>query len=92
MTMPSVTLNDVLPLIERLSSTDKAHLLSILSTRSNENVVAIDQSPTPDEAAARRERVQAVMGKYRDDLISTDEFLRLKHEDNEREEQRWRSM
>ena len=92
MTTQTVTLHDVLPLVERLSPTDKSHLLNILNSSMNEDDVALSQSRTADEAATRRERVQAFRGKYRDSLTSTEELLRIKHEGTEREEQSWRTM
>ena len=88
MTTQTVTLHDVLPLVERLSPTDKSDLLNILSSSMNEDDVGLSQSRTADEAATRRERVQAFRGKYRDSLTSTEEFRRIKHEDTEREEYR----
>ena len=74
MTTQTVTLHDVLPLVERLSPTDKSHLLNILNSSMNENGVGLSRSPTADEEAARRERVQAFRGKYRDSLTNSEEF------------------
>ncbi len=88
----TLSLQQVIPLVKKLSPTDQTKLLEIVSADIREYVATIvPASPTVDPATAeaeRKARVHALMGKYRNSLSSVDEFLRMKHEDNEREDGR----
>ena len=86
MTTQPVTLDQVIPLVKQLSLSDQAGLITVITTTLQQQLAELAPSRLNDEEQVRQERVRAVMGKYRDDLSSTEDFLRRKHEDTEHEE------
>ncbi len=90
MTTQTTTLDDIIPLVEKLSLADQAELLTFIGSNFK-RLIQVDAPQPRDHPLSRAERVNAVYGKYAAIRTSSDEFMRRKHEDTEREENQWRT-